>query len=117
MDTLTSFDQTLIYAIGAALVGAGGLVTYVIKAIVPRMLASNDRREAASVGAMEKMSEAVVQIPLAIKSIETGMYALETRVAAYIETSKDAVLDALEDKRLSELTAIVRGKAASPGVQ
>jgi hypothetical protein len=110
---LSDFDSLLVYAIGTALVGAGGLITWAVKGVFPRLIAGFEKRNDALISATEKTAEAVGQIPVAFKSFELALLGAETRLATRIEGSQDKVIEEITDKRLSDLTAAVTGKHAA----
>lgn len=102
IEGLSQFESIMVYAIGTAIVGAAGVLTWIVKSALPRVVAFFGAH-------LTELTSAVAKMPAAVASVVAEVREAEVRTAARIEVAKDAVIEEISDKRMSELTAIVRG--------
>lgn len=85
-------NDTLVYILLAGLVGLGGIFTYAIKAMLPRIVAGFDR-----------VVTAVEGIPAAIKNIESTLIATEGRIGDRISALGTKLEGKIDDQRISAI--------------
>lgn len=107
---MSQFDTTLIGAIVSVVVGIAGLVTWVIRSGVPRVLTAFEKRNDALVAASEKTADAVSKIPEAIKSFEVALLGAEKRLAEEVRGSQDKIVKELHDNRIADLARAVNDR-------
>lgn len=113
---LTDFDSYLVGGLVSVVCAVGGLITWTVKGLLPKVLTAFEKRNDALILASEKTSDAVSKIPEAIKAFEIALLGMEKRIEERIESTHDKVLEELRDKRVSDLAHAVREAAASrPG--
>lgn len=93
----TPFETILIYGIIAALVGVGGLFTYVVKAVLPRMISSFD-----------KAADGVALIPSAIKSFELALTTTEAKIGDRISALGAKLEGKIDDQRIEKMREELR---------
>lgn len=96
-------NDTLIYVLLAGLVGLGGIVTYAIKAMLPRIVSGFDR-----------VVTAVEGIPAAIKNIETTLVATEGRIGDRISALGAKLEEKIDDQRMSAIREELRLRGGPP---
>jgi len=104
---LSDFESLLVTGLVTVVAGVGGLITWVVKSLVPKLLNGFEDRNKALIEASQKTADAVAKIPEAIKSFELAILGVENRVAAKIEAAKDSIVDEVRDRRISNLEKIV----------
>lgn len=109
---VTTMEMVLISAIGTGLLGIGSLITWVIKSLVPKVLALMEERNRTLVEAVDRMGRAV-------DDFEKSLDQHGDRIVGEIKTHGDKVLSEvkvqgdrlagkIDDKRFEELRAEVR---------
>lgn len=99
-------NEALLYVLIAGLVGLGGLVTYAIRAMIPRIVTGFDRVVAAVEG-----------IPSAIKNIESTLVATEGRLGDRISALGTKIEGKIDDQRIEKMREDLRrfdGPPSSP---
>lgn len=99
-------NEALLYVLIAGLVGLGGLVTYAIRAILPRIVAGFDR-----------VVTAVEGIPSAIKNIESTLVATEGRLGDRINALGTKLEGKIDDQRISAMQDEIRRRESPPSVR
>lgn len=86
--------STLLYAIAAALVAIGGLLAWIIKTMVPKVLDTLEKRTDALTRAVEVLPELVREIRNDIRSS--------------VESAKDQIIEAVRNDKIENLAAQIK---------
>lgn len=105
---MSDFETLLIGGVVTMALGVSGLVTWVIKSLLPRVLEAFEKRNEALISASEKTADAVGRIPEAIKAFELALLGAEKRLTERMDDVHDKIVGELHDKRISDLADAVR---------
>lgn len=94
----------ILCAIGSVILSVGGLVTWVIKLILPKALDSFDKRTESLSKVVDTLPAAIDKIPTAIDKVSVLITEVRTDIKATITSVEDRIVGAIQDQKLKDLT-------------
>lgn len=106
----------ILCALGSCILSIGGLIAWVIKTVVPRVLDGFEKKNQSLTFFIEKTSLAVEKISESIASIEKSILGVEQRVIIKVDEIKDEVIEEIRNDKLEKLAEkIDRGPVSRTG--
>lgn len=94
----------ILCAVGAAILAIGGLIAWIIKLIVPKMLDAFDKRTDALTKVVDSVPAAIDKIPVAIDKVSVLITEVRTDIKTTISGVEDRVISAIQDQKLKDIS-------------